>query len=116
MKAGRQNLLQWLSATMNAVNKDVARDIQEKSDAVLPIIVNDYRQHLTESMSQLQKLGVPMPEQTAAKSSRADQVEALKQLETRAKSRQPTHRRDRDSADEIYADSGLCAFVKAWLG
>ena len=83
MKTGRQNLLQWLGATMNAVSKDVARDIQEKSDAIRPIIVNDYRQHLTESMAQLQK--VIAAAETAAKASHADQVEALKQLETRQK-------------------------------
>jgi dynamin family protein len=83
MKAGRQNLLQWLGATMNAVSKDVSRDIQEKSDAIRPIIVNDYRQHLTDSMAQLQK--VIAAAETAAKSSRAEQVDALKQLETRQK-------------------------------
>jgi hypothetical protein len=83
MKTGRQNLQQWLGATMNAVSKDVTRDIQEKSDAIRPIIVNDYRQHLTESMSQLQK--VIAAAETAAKASRADQVDALKQLETRQK-------------------------------
>ncbi len=83
MKAGRQNLLQWLGATMNAVSKDVSRDIQEKSDAIRPIIVNDYRQHLSDSMAQLQK--VIAAAETAAKASQADQVEALKQLETRHK-------------------------------
>jgi Dynamin family len=83
MKTGRQNLQQWLGATMNAVSKDVTRDIQEKSDAIRPIIVNDYRQHLTESMSQLQK--VIAAAETAAKASRADQADALKQLDARQK-------------------------------
>ncbi|HXY65934.1 MAG TPA: hypothetical protein VEI45_16645, partial [Mycobacterium sp.] len=83
LKMGRQNLLQWLGATMNAVSKDVTRDILEKSDAIRPVIVNEHRQQLTESMSQLQQ--VIAAAETAGKASRADRVDALKQLEARQK-------------------------------
>jgi hypothetical protein len=83
LKMGRQNLLQWLNTTITTVNKDAAREIQEKTDNVRPVIVNEYRRQLTDSMAQLQK--VIATAETAAKASRAEQGQSLKELDTRRK-------------------------------
>jgi GTPase SAR1 family protein len=83
IKMGRQGLQQWLSLTANAVTKDVSREIQERGDAVRPVIINEYRQYLTDSMTELKNLITAAD--TAAKASRAERADALAELDTRRK-------------------------------
>ena len=40
IKAGRQNLQQWINATAGAVTKVLNREVQERQEAVRPIITN----------------------------------------------------------------------------
>jgi hypothetical protein len=80
VRMGRANLLQWLNNTISAVNKDAAREIQEKIDTIRPVIFDEYRQQLTNSMAQLKQ--VIAAADTAAKASGTEQAEALKKLDT----------------------------------
>jgi hypothetical protein len=83
IKAGRQGLQQWLNMTANAVAKDVAREIQDRGDMIRPVIMNQVKQHLTDSMSQLKTLIAAA--ETAAKASRTERADALAELDTKHK-------------------------------
>jgi GTPase SAR1 family protein len=100
VRMGRANLLQWLNTTISAVNKDTAREIQERVDTIRPVIFDEYRQHLTHSMEQLKK--VIAAADTAAKASGTEQAKALKDLDTR-----------RDAVNQIMAgiDAQLSRFA-----
>lgn len=86
IKTGRQGLQQWLNLTVAAVAKDVSREIQERGEAIRPVIINAYKQYLTDSMTQLKNLIVAA--ETAEKSSRAERADALAELDTKRKSLQ----------------------------
>ena len=88
IKTGRQSLQQWLNMTANAVIKDVSREIQERGDTIRPAIFNAYKQHLTESMSELKALIAAAD--NAAKVSRAERADALAELDAKGKSLQAT--------------------------
>ncbi len=84
IKMGKQDLQQWLNLTANAVIKDVSREISERSDAIRPIIFNQYKQHLIDSMARLKALIAAA--ETAAKSSQAEREDALAVLDAKRKS------------------------------
>lgn len=88
IKMGKQDLQQWLNMTANAVIKDVSREISERSDAIRPIIFNQYKQHLIDSMTQLKALIAAAD--TAAKASQAEREDALAELDTKRKSLEMT--------------------------
>jgi hypothetical protein len=81
IKAGKQGLQQWLNMTATAVVKDVSREIQDRGDMIRPVIINQVKQHLTESMSQLKTLIAAA--ETAAKASRTERADALAELDTK---------------------------------
>jgi Dynamin family len=81
LQMGRANLLQWLNTTIGAVSRDAGREIGEKVDTIRPVIFDEYRQHLTNSMAQLQK--VIAAADTAANASDTEQAKALKEVDTR---------------------------------
>jgi GTP-binding protein EngB required for normal cell division len=84
IKMGRQGLQQWLNMTATAVSKDVSREIQERGEAIRPVIMNAYKQYLTDSMTELKSLIAAA--ETAEKSSRAERAEAVAQLDAKRKS------------------------------
>ncbi|HME77197.1 MAG TPA: dynamin family protein [Mycobacterium sp.] len=86
IKMGRQGLQQWLNMTATAVAKDVSREIQERGDAIRPVIINAYKQYLTDSMTELKNLIAAA--ETAEKSSRAERADAVAELDTKRKSLQ----------------------------
>ena len=88
IKTGRQGLQQWLNMTANAVIKDVSREIQERGDTIRPAIFNAYKQHLTESMTELKALIAAAD--NAAKVSLAERADALAELDAKGKSLQAT--------------------------
>ena len=69
--------------TANAVLKDLSREIQERGDAVRPVIINGYKDYLAESMATLKNLIATA--ETAAKASQADHVKALAGIDARLK-------------------------------
>jgi GTP-binding protein EngB required for normal cell division len=83
VKMGRQKLQQWLNETAIAVQKDVTREIQERTENIRPTIVNEYKQQLTDSMAELQKLIAAALK--AEKASKAEQADALAEVDTRRK-------------------------------
>jgi GTPase SAR1 family protein len=83
VKMGRQKLHQWLSETAIVVQKDVTREIQERTENIRPSIINGYKQQLTDSMAELQKLIAAALK--AEKASKAEQADALAELDTRSK-------------------------------
>lgn len=56
VKQGRVNLQQWLDRTIIAVNKDVAREITDRTNAIRPEIVIEYKNYVTDSMNELRKI------------------------------------------------------------
>jgi GTP-binding protein EngB required for normal cell division len=86
IKMGRQGLQQWLNMTATAVAKDVSREIQERGEAIRPVILNAYKQYLTDSMAEVKNLIVAA--ETAEKSSRAQRADALAELDAKRKSLQ----------------------------
>jgi GTP-binding protein EngB required for normal cell division len=84
IKMGRQGLQQWLNLTATAVAKDVSREIQERGDAMRPVIVNEYKQYLTDSMTELKNLLAAA--ETAEKASLAERADAVAELDTQLKS------------------------------
>jgi GTP-binding protein EngB required for normal cell division len=88
IKQGRQGLQQWLNMTASAVIKDVSREIQERGDQIRPAIFDQYKRHLTDSMTQLKTLIATAD--TAAKASRAERADALAELDTKRRSLQTT--------------------------
>jgi len=56
MRNGRQNLQLWVNTTATGVSKDVTRAIQERQDAVRPVIINEYKRQLTDAIAEVQKL------------------------------------------------------------
>jgi GTP-binding protein EngB required for normal cell division len=88
IKMGRQGLQQWLNLTVTAVAKDVSREIQERGEAIRPVIINEYKQYLTDSMTELKNLLVAA--EAAEKSSRAERADAVAELDTKRKSLQAT--------------------------
>jgi len=83
---GRQGLC--LVLTANAVAKDVTREIQDRGETIRPQIVNEYKKHFTESMTELKTLIAAA--ETAAKASRAERADALTEIDTKCKSLQTT--------------------------
>jgi hypothetical protein len=84
IKSGRQGLQQWLNMTATAVIKDVSREIQDRGDTIRPAVFNAYKEHLTESMSELKILIVAA--EKAAKASEVERADALAELEAKGKS------------------------------
>jgi GTP-binding protein EngB required for normal cell division len=83
IKTGRQGLQQWLNMTATAVSKDVSREIQERGEAIRPVIINAYRQYLTDSMNELKSLIAAA--ETAEKSSPAERADAVAELDAKRK-------------------------------
>ncbi|MGK2882659.1 MAG: dynamin family protein [Mycobacterium sp.] len=83
VKQGRANLQQWLDRTIVAVNKDVAREINDRTNAVKPEIVLEYRRYLTESIAELKK--VITKADNLAKASQAEQDDERRVLVSRVK-------------------------------
>ena len=83
IKMGRQNLQQWLINTANAVSKDLTREIQDRNKTIRPVIVNEYRQQLSDSMAELKKL--IQTAQDAAKASHAERADGIAELEAKWK-------------------------------
>ncbi|MBV8862162.1 MAG: dynamin family protein [Mycobacterium sp.] len=83
IKMGRQGHEQWLAMTTNAVSKDVSREIAERGDAIRPVIVNGYKQYLTESMDELKNLIATA--ETAAKASQAQRTSGLAEIDAKLK-------------------------------
>jgi GTP-binding protein EngB required for normal cell division len=83
IKMGRQGLQQWLNMTAAAVAKDVTREIQERGEAIRPVIINAYRQYLTDSMNELKSLIAAA--ETAEKSSAAERADAVAHLDAKLK-------------------------------
>jgi GTP-binding protein EngB required for normal cell division len=83
VKMGRQRLQQWLNETAVAVQRDVTREIQERTDYIRPTIINEYKQQLSDSMGELQKLIASAIK--AEKASKAEQEDALAEIDTRSK-------------------------------
>lgn len=88
IKMGKQDLQQWLNLTANAVIKDVSREISERGDAIRPIIFNQYKQHLVDSMTRLKALIAAAD--AAAKASDAEREDELAELDAKRKSLQMT--------------------------
>lgn len=81
IRAGRQNLQQWINTTAGAVTKDLNREVQERQEAVRPIITNDYKRQLSEAISEVQRLITAA--QNAAAASGAQRQEALNGLDAK---------------------------------
>jgi hypothetical protein len=83
IKMGRQGLQQWLNMTATAVSKDVTREIQERGEAIRPVIINGYKQYLTDSMNELKKLIAAA--ESAEKSSRTERADAAAAIDAKRK-------------------------------
>ena len=68
--------------------KDVSREISERGDAIRPIIFNQYKQHLVDSMTRLKALIAAAD--AAAKASDAEREDELAELDAKRKSLQMT--------------------------
>ncbi len=87
-RASRQELQQWINNTASQVNKDVGREIQARAELVRPIITNEYKRQLTDSMAELQSLITTAQE--AAKASSAQRDQTLAELDTKQQALQAT--------------------------
>jgi hypothetical protein len=81
IKMGRQGLQQWLNVTAVAVAKDVSREIQERGDVIRPVIVNEYKRYLTDSIAELKNLLATA--EAAEKASRAERADAVAELDAK---------------------------------
>jgi GTP-binding protein EngB required for normal cell division len=81
IKMGRQGLQQWLNVTAAAVAKDVSREIQERGDVIRPVIVNEYKRYLTDSIAELKNLLATA--EAAEKASRAERADAVAELDAK---------------------------------
>jgi len=81
VRQSRQNMTQWVNTTAMAVNKDLMRAVQERQEMVRPAIVNEYRQQLNQSISEVQKLVTAA--QNAVTASREEREKAAGDLDER---------------------------------
>jgi Dynamin family len=79
MRNERLNLQQWVNTAATGVTKDVMRAIQERQDAVRPVIINEYKQQITDAIAEVQKLINTAKD--AARESSAQREEALAKLD-----------------------------------
>lgn len=83
MKQGRINLQQWLDRTVNAVQKDVQREINDRTTALRPEILIEYRRYLVESITELKKIITKAD--NLAKASLAEQQDERRVMAAKAK-------------------------------
>ncbi|MET0452725.1 MAG: dynamin family protein [Mycobacterium sp.] len=79
VKAGRQNLQQWLNTTVGAVRNDVVRELQERTNTIRPIIFDEYRRYLALSIEQLQAL--IKDANLAARRTRSEREDAVAEIQ-----------------------------------
>lgn len=83
MKQGRMNLQQWLDRTVVAVSRDVQREIQDRTTAIRPEILLEYRRYLAESIAELKKIITKAD--TLAKASQAEQQDERRMMAAKIK-------------------------------
>ena len=78
IRQSRQNMMMWVNTTAMAVNKDLMRAVQERQERIRPVIVNEYKQQLSQAIAEVQKL--VSAAQNAAKASQEERDRVVAEL------------------------------------
>ena len=78
IRQSRQNMMMWVNTTAMAVNKDLMRAVQERQERIRPVIVNEYKQQLSQAIAEVQKL--VSAAQNAAKASQEERDRVVAEI------------------------------------